>query len=387
MVLASDGLRLRPFRRGDPDEVAFLRLMAADPVARQWSPSLRRIESDDHAVAWIEERLGRDGTHEWVVEDSGDAAVLGRIGLHRHAPDGDLEVGYWTLPAARSTGVARRATRTVARYAHEQLAEPRVALVHAVANPASCRVALAASFREEGTMRAVLDHGDGIRHDIHVHARLAADPWDALAAPVIPRVPATVPGDGVVLRPWTQSGAATVWRVAGDPAVTAWDPFGLHSLDDARRWVDRVAGWAAVVAWAVHDAGTGAVVGGILLQHIDATNSGAEVGYWVVPEARGRGVAGRALDAAAGYAFGALGLERLTLLHAVENSASCRVAAKSGFLREGTARRAYRYGDGELHDEHVHARLRTDPPGPVGRHAPPTASPVRGGAGAGTSRR
>ena len=31
-----------------------------------------------------------------------------------------------------------------------------------------------------------------------------------------------------------------------------------------------------------------------------------------------------------------------------------------GFTLEGETRSSYRYGDGKLHDEHLHARLATD---------------------------
>lgn len=66
--------------------------------------------------------------------------------------------------------MARRATRLVARYAHEQLGLRRIALIHAVANPASRPVAMASSFALEGTLRAALDHGDGVLWDFHLHS-------------------------------------------------------------------------------------------------------------------------------------------------------------------------------------------------------------------------
>jgi RimJ/RimL family protein N-acetyltransferase len=48
------------------------------------------------------------------------------------------------------------------------------------------------------------------------------------------------------------------------------------------------------------------------------------------------------------------------LRHAVENSASGRVAEKAGFTLEGRLRRSYRYGDGRKHDELLWARLADD---------------------------
>jgi RimJ/RimL family protein N-acetyltransferase len=59
-------------------------------------------------------------------------------------------------------------------------------------------------------------------------------------------------------------------------------------------------------------------------------------------------------------AFDTLDLHRVTLYHAVENEASCRVALRAGFQLEGTLRQGYRYGDGTYHDEHVHGLLASD---------------------------
>jgi RimJ/RimL family protein N-acetyltransferase len=61
-----------------------------------------------------------------------------------------------------------------------------------------------------------------------------------------------------------------------------------------------------------------------------------------------------------GAAFDVLDLHRVTLYHAVDNEASCRVAVRAGFQLEGRLRQGYRYGDGTYHDEHVHGLLAAD---------------------------
>ena len=71
--------------------------------------------------------------------------------------------------------------------------------------------------------------------------------------------------------------------------------------------------------------------------------------------------AGRTFAAASAWAFEALGLARLQLVHAVDNVASCRVATAAGFALEGTLRSSYLDGWGIRHDEHVHGRLAGDP--------------------------
>ncbi len=158
-----------------------------------------------------------------------------------------------------------------------------------------------------------------------------------------------------------------------DPDIALWNPSarrpGLTVRDRAKLWVaDRAAWTDEHASWVVRGP-DGRLVGQVSLHQIDSRNASAEVGYWLTPEGRGRGLATAALAAAARYAFDVLELARVELFHATGNVRSCRVATRAGFLLEGTARQSFVYGDGLRHDEHVHARLATDPdpelaPGP-----------------------
>ena len=85
----------------------------------------------------------------------------------------------------------------------------------------------------------------------------------------------------------------------------------------------------------------------------------AGVGYWVLPAARGAGVATRALTALTVWALDEIGFHRLELDHSTRNHASCGVATKSGYLLEGTKRSAAVHDDGR-HDMHLHARILGD---------------------------
>lgn len=166
-------------------------------------------------------------------------------------------------------------------------------------------------------------------------------------------------GEGVALRPWTLDDVPALRAAYADPAIQRWHARTL--ADDAeaahlvRRWA---AEWLAETdaAWAVTHADSGAVLGRASLRHIELGEGVAEVAYWVLPAARGRGVARRGLAALTGWAFGTLGLHRLHLWHAVDNAASCRVAAAAGYPFEGIARSSVLHEDG-WHDMHVHARI------------------------------
>ena len=75
----------------------------------------------------------------------------------------------------------------------------------------------------------------------------------------------------------------------------------------------------------------------------------ANLAVSVFPEARGRGIAARALRLCALWGFRDLGLARVAAEAAVDNHASIRAIEKAGFQREGTLR-AHCKTHGERHD-------------------------------------
>jgi RimJ/RimL family protein N-acetyltransferase len=181
--------------------------------------------------------------------------------------------------------------------------------------------------------------------------------------------PIELPAGELLLRPWRADDVAAVWAAGQDPALRQWNDSGTSSPDDVRASLTRRADWSGGdhASFAVVAAAGGHLLGSVSLHAIDRAQGDAELGYWTVPEARGRGVAVRATQAVCAWAFPALQLDRVQLFHAVENPASGRVAAKAGFTMEGRLRRSHRYGDGVRHDELLWSRLSDDPPVPGSR--------------------
>jgi RimJ/RimL family protein N-acetyltransferase len=66
-----------------------------------------------------------------------------------------------------------------------------------------------------------------------------------------------------------------------------------------------------------------------------------EIGYWARADARARGVTTRALVLLSRRALQRDGLARVQIRADIENHASCRVAEKAGFTREGVLRSAH----------------------------------------------
>ena len=165
------------------------------------------------------------------------------------------------------------------------------------------------------------------------------------------------------LRPPSPRDADDLLAMADDPVSRLWNPMrGVTTRDEALAWCQTWADWngGEAARFGVYDATEGKLLGMVSLKDLDFRNQSAELGYHTAPWARGQGVARTAVGSVVQWGFGALDLVRIELLHAVGNAASCRVAERAGFVLEGVTRSSYRYGDGELHDEHLHARLATD---------------------------
>ncbi len=181
MTLAIDPVRLtvgrlvlRPPEEGDAvDALAMVR----DPESALWNPAPGVVD-----VATARDWCARladwsDGDHAtFSVLDAGTGRLLGNVSLHKVDRDRSIaEMGYRVGPWARGGGVATTAVRAVTDWAFTRLGLRRVQLYHAVANAASCRVAVKAGYLDEGTLRSAAEYGDGLRYDEHLHGRLAKD--------------------------------------------------------------------------------------------------------------------------------------------------------------------------------------------------------------------
>ncbi|GII34887.1 GNAT family N-acetyltransferase [Planotetraspora mira] len=139
--------------------------------------------------------------------------------------------------------------------------------------------------------------------------------------------------------------------VMNGEASTALPPGRPSAVEEVEEWlIEGVHGLrrsGGGVHLAIFTKG-GELVGGISLHGTDWETGITEVGYGVGPKFRGQGFAPEAVRAVTRWAF-SLGIHRVELRTTPENEASQRVAAKAGFIHEGTLRQAKREDDG-LHD-------------------------------------
>lgn len=158
-----------------------------------------------------------------------------------------------------------------------------------------------------------------------------------------PRQQPTLRNDGLTLRPWRFDDAGAVLVACQDPDIQRFTTVPVPYLaEHAEGFVtDRASGsWARREGVAFCLAGgDDEVLGACGIVAVDHQRLVGEVGYWVGPAGRGRGVAARALRLLADWAFGQIGLARLELYIEPENTASIKVAARAGCEREGLLRR------------------------------------------------
>jgi RimJ/RimL family protein N-acetyltransferase len=160
----------------------------------------------------------------------------------------------------------------------------------------------------------------------------------------------------VLLRPPEERDLPAIERGVRDPGVVRG--FGRPSASarellelNRRRWHDGEG-----ATFAICD-GTGTCVGHVFV-NLGGRGRGS-IGYWLLPEARGKGLATRAVRLLSSWAFRELGLARLQLLTEPWNEDSQRVAERSGFEREGLLR-SYGEIDGRRVDYVVFSLLPGD---------------------------
>lgn len=178
-------------------------------------------------------------------------------------------------------------------------------------------------------------------------------------------------GHGLRLRLWDRHSEDDVhsWlRGRSDPEFRRWNtPLIMErDLADARESLTSHVAEATDgtgMPLCVTDEKTGVILGHVGVHVISRTMRCGRIGYWVLPEARGHGVATRALKLATRWAFEELALHRIELGHALGHEASCRVAERCGYRYEGTQRGAMweEARHDAFRDCHLHARLTTDP--------------------------
>jgi RimJ/RimL family protein N-acetyltransferase len=164
------------------------------------------------------------------------------------------------------------------------------------------------------------------------------------------------------LEPFSRAHVPLLGALLGDPDTLRWTripeppPPGFGEDWAARYEAGRSEGTKE--GFAALDA-SGEFLGLALVPSIDRESREAELGYMVVPSARGRGVATAILRELTAWALRE-GVQRCELIISAGNVASERVAERAGYVREGYLRSIH-LKQGKRDDVTVWSRLPSDP--------------------------
>lgn len=143
--------------------------------------------------------------------------------------------------------------------------------------------------------------------------------------------------DDLVLRVPNATDLQALQAAFADGELSEADNISPFCRDELAQGVLGLNSTGDLVRLVVADDHSGETFGGGTLHHLDSERGIIEIGYWLLPRARGRGIATKVARALAEYAF-TLGVQRVTAYVRVGNVESERVLNRAGFTREGVLR-------------------------------------------------
>lgn len=163
-VLATDRLRLRPFRLDDTDA---MHGCFGDALAmRFWNrpAHARRIETERAVRRFMVAAPSRRLV--WSVAEAGSDACIGMVNYHNaDLRQRSADIGYFIHPAHHRRGIATEAVGALLGYCFGPLGLHRLAAFIDPENVASCRLVERFGFRREGRLRETIFLGGAWRDD------------------------------------------------------------------------------------------------------------------------------------------------------------------------------------------------------------------------------
>jgi len=320
------------------DDVPRIVEQARDPQMSRWTQvPVPYAESDGLEFATeLVPGWWAAGTERAFAVDV-DGRFGGTVSL-RDEGTGRFEVAFGAHPDVRRTGAMERALRLLLVWGFAEQGVETVVWRALVGNWASRKLAWRLGFRFEGTLHGYLAHR-GELHDCWVATLRRHDPREPqgtwLDVPVLD-------GDGFRLRPVQEGDAPRIHEGTAEPDTERWlgHKPAPYTLTHAEAYVERrreLAATGQCVTWAITDPGDDRILGTVLWFNWTPQVE-CEVGYWIHPDARGRGLATRATRLVVDHVFATLGVKRVTAYAAMDNTASRAVMERLGFTQYGVER-------------------------------------------------
>lgn len=160
--------------------------------------------------------------------------------------------------------------------------------------------------------------------------------------PALP-LPRYLADDLVALRPFVPEDATAAHEACRDPEIRRFTSFPeAQDASQTRAWIEAQPGMrerGEALDLAIVSIGEPTPVGAVGLTALAFEHRRAEIGYWIAPGARRRGIATAAVRLLSSWALGPpLSLVRLSVHADVDNAPSRRTAERAGYEFEGILR-------------------------------------------------
>ncbi len=165
----------------------------------------------------------------------------------------------------------------------------------------------------------------------------------------------------IAIRIHASSDIPAIVAACQDPEIPRWTRVPDHYEEtEARGWLEQESlgrSLGELLGLVVVDPVDGRLLGSVGIVHLDPQEGRCELGYWVAREARGRGLATRAVRMLSAWIFDNLSADRIEIHAEPDNTASRRVAERAGFTFEGVLR-SYFVNKGVRRDAATYSLLR-----------------------------
>ena len=168
----------------------------------------------------------------------------------------------------------------------------------------------------------------------------------------------------ILLRPFRLNDSTGLYDAVHEslPDLKPWMSWATEGYTEtaAREYISIArARWEEHTFYAFAITRADEIVGACTLSSIHPLYHFCNLGYWVRTSQRGQGIAGRAAQLVARFAFERLGMIRVEIVIAVGNQASIRVAEKIGAHDEGLLLNRMVIGK-SIYDAHMYSLLPSD---------------------------
>jgi ribosomal-protein-alanine N-acetyltransferase len=357
-TLTDGTVSLRALR---PDDAEAVYEQCQDSRTQQWTTVPVPYSRHDAAefVDHVRKNWLADSSWTFAIETDGGAGpggFAGSIALRPENP-GIADVGFGAHPTVRGRGVMTRALGLLLDWGFQATPVRTVIWRANAGNIASWRVAWANGFSFDGTAREILPQR-GALHDAWLGSLRASDTREPknrwLDWPILQ-------SERLRLRPPRRHDVERQYEAARDPVSWHWlaEYSAPKKRDDVIRWIrDRPLqpGLGKGVDWALADPLTDAYLGSLnVFDLAGIDHRTGEIGYWLHPDARGRGLIREAIQLVLPVLFGpedagGVSLRRLRANVSDGNAPSVRLLEALGFKECGRDRLTSVLGDGSVVD-------------------------------------